>query len=198
MTRRDRIGAALVTVALVLGLELLRGHADWARARGCTRGSAAAARGRAAGGASGHRSLGGGLAGIAVFAKLPFALPAVALIAASPARAAAARWAAGAIAAQAVACTAVFGTGFWSQIVKAQVQAGEGFEFQLGSWAQAGWNLLPLAVFAVVALWLRGQARERALLLTLGAAAQARWPRRSRSSNREPASTCWCQASRCW
>jgi len=72
----------------------------------------------------------GVLAAIAVFAKLPFALPAAALIAASPARAAAARWAAGTIAAQAAAFTAVFGTGFWSQIVKAQVQAGEGFEFQ--------------------------------------------------------------------
>jgi len=34
MTRRDRIGAALVTVALVVVLELLRGHADWGPSEG--------------------------------------------------------------------------------------------------------------------------------------------------------------------
>ena len=266
MTRRDRLGAALVAAALVLVLELLRGHADWGPSEGVYAltsrllleggdlyGGLVASQPPwvylfGAGALSIHDSLdalrlacglaqvvtgmlageavwrltanrlaavaavplvvvtpwavhqhglllpeqlgaplllgaallaarpatarwAGVLAGLAVFAKLPFALPAVMLIAASPARAAGARWAAGTIAAQAVAFTVVFGSGFWSQIFKAQVQAGEGFEFQLGSWAQAGWNLLPLAGFAVVAPLLRGQARERALLLTLGAAA---------------------------
>lgn len=114
---------------------------------------------------------GGLVAGIAVFCKFPFALPAAALIAASPGRGTAARWAAGAIAAQAAAFTAVFGTGFWTHIVKAQVQAGEGLEAPFGSWLQAGWNLLPLVVFAAVAVWLRREAREPALLLTVAAAA---------------------------
>lgn len=265
MTRRDRIGAALVTVALVVVLEAIRGHADWGPSEGVYAltsrlllehgdlyGGLVASQPPwvylfGAGALSIHDSLdalrlacglaqvvtgmlageavwrltanrvaavaavalvvvtpwavhqhglllpeqlgaplllgaallaarpatarwAGVLAAIAVFAKLPFALPAALLIAASPARAVAARWAAGTIAAQAVAFTVVFGTGFWSQIVMAQLQAGEGLEFQLGSWAQAGWNLLALAVFAGVALWLRGQAREHALLLTLGAA----------------------------
>ncbi len=111
------------------------------------------------------------LAGVAVFAKLPFALPAAALIVASPARATAARWAAVALAAQALAFTAIFGTGFWRDIVQAQEQAGHGLEFQIGSWVQAGWNLLPLVVFAAVALALRARAREPALLATTAAAA---------------------------
>jgi len=113
----------------------------------------------------------GVLAAVAVFAKLPFLLPAVLLIAASPARATAARWATGAIAVQALAFTALFGTGFWRQVVQAQVQAGGGLEFGIGSWAQAAWNLLALVVFAAVALVLRERARERALLLTLAATA---------------------------
>jgi hypothetical protein len=106
-----------------------------------------------------------------VFAKLPFALPAAALIAASPARGTAARWAAGALAAQALVFTAVFGTGFWDQILKAQAQAGDGLEGSIGSWIQPGWNLFPLIAFAGVALWLRRQAKDPQLLLTVAAAA---------------------------
>ncbi|MEJ7797151.1 MAG: hypothetical protein WKF42_01535 [Solirubrobacteraceae bacterium] len=113
----------------------------------------------------------GVLAAIAVFTKLPFLLPAALLIAASPARAVAARWAAGALVAQVAAFSALFGTGFWRQIVIAQAQAGGGLEFQIGSWAQAGWNLLALLLLAAVALRLRSRAREGALLLTLVAAA---------------------------
>ncbi|HEV7805684.1 MAG TPA: hypothetical protein VGO80_07700 [Solirubrobacteraceae bacterium] len=113
----------------------------------------------------------GVLAAVAVFAKLPFLLPAVALLAASPARASAARWTAGALAAQAVLFTAIFGTGFWAQIVQAQQQAGHGLELQIGAWVQAGWNLAPLLVLAAVALWLRDDARDSALLATLAAAA---------------------------
>ncbi|MEA2156956.1 MAG: hypothetical protein QOE11_3096 [Solirubrobacteraceae bacterium] len=113
----------------------------------------------------------GVLAAVAVFAKLPFALPAAALVLASPARGAAARWAAGTLAAQALVFTTLFGSGFWRQILEAQAQAGHGLEFQIGAWVQAAWNLLPLAVFAAAALWLRRQAREPALLLTVGAAA---------------------------
>ena len=115
----------------------------------------------------------GVLAAVAVFAKLPFALPAALLIAASPARGAAARWALGALGAQALLFTALFGAGLWRQVVTAQVQAGDGLEFQIGAWVQAGWNLLALLVFAAVALWLRrsGGSREPALLATLAAAA---------------------------
>ncbi len=113
----------------------------------------------------------GVLTGIAVFAKLPFALPAALLIAASPARGVAARWAAGAVAAQAVLFTIVFGTGFWEQVVVAQVQSGGSLELQAGAFVQAAWNLLPLVACAAAALWLRREAADAALLRTLAAAA---------------------------
>jgi hypothetical protein len=113
----------------------------------------------------------GVLAGLAVFAKLPFALPAALVVAVSPARGTAARWAAGAIALQAVAFTAIFGTGLWRQIVGAQLQSGKTFELQAGAFVQAGWNLLPLVVLAAAALWLRREAAEPPLLRTLAAGA---------------------------
>jgi len=115
--------------------------------------------------------VGGVLAGVAVFAKLPFALPAALLVALSPARGVAARWAAGALVAQAALFTIVFGAGFWEQIVVAQAQSGGALELQAGAWAQAAWNLLPLVAFAGVAIWLRREASEPALLRTLVAAA---------------------------
>lgn len=114
----------------------------------------------------------GVVAGVAVFAKLPFALPVVVLIAFAPTRAVVARWAAAAIAAQAVVFTALFGWDFWRQIVAAQLQAGGGgLELQIGAWVQAGWTLLALLVFAVMALALRDRAREPALLRTVGVTA---------------------------
>jgi len=114
---------------------------------------------------------GGALAGLAVFAKLPFALPAALIVAVSPARGAVVRWAAGAIALQAVVFTAIFGTGLWRQVVGAQVQSGDALELQAGAFVQAGWNLLPLVVLAAAALWLRREAAEPALVRTLAAGA---------------------------
>ncbi|HEX4344060.1 MAG TPA: hypothetical protein VHZ31_00720 [Solirubrobacteraceae bacterium] len=113
----------------------------------------------------------GVLAAVAIFAKLPFALPALLLIAASPARGTALRWAAGALAAQALAFTAIFGTHLWSDVLTAQAQAGHGLELRAGAFAQAAWNLLALVVFAAVALLWRGEVAERPLVRTLGAAA---------------------------
>jgi len=114
----------------------------------------------------------GVLAAVAVFAKLPFLVPAALVIAASPERGTALRWAAGTLAAQALLFTVVFGTAFWLQIVKAQVQAGGGgLEFQIGAWVQGGWNLLALVVFAAGAIWCRNQSAEPALLRTVAAAA---------------------------
>jgi hypothetical protein len=113
----------------------------------------------------------GVLGGIAVFVKLPFLVPMLALLAVGPARAVAARWALGTIAAQAALVTIVFGTGAWREIIEAQAQAGHGLEFQLGAWIQAGWTLLPLLLGALVALALRARASEHALVATLTAAA---------------------------
>lgn len=114
---------------------------------------------------------GGVLAGVAVFAKLPFALPAALIVALSPARGTAARWAAGSVVAQALVFTLVFGTEFWRQIVQAQAQAGDGLEFQIGSWVQGGWNLFPLVALALVAVALRWRTTEPPLLRTIAAGA---------------------------
>ncbi len=113
----------------------------------------------------------GVLAGVAVFAKLPFFLPAALIVAASPGRRVALRWAAGALAVQAVLFTALFGTGFWGQVVGAQVQSGDAIELQVGAFVQASWNLLPLVILAAAAIWLRRQTTELALLGTLTAGA---------------------------
>lgn len=126
------------------------------------------------------------LAGVAVFAKLPFALPAALLIAAAPgagawqrgaerprggARGVAVRWAVATIAAQAVLFTVLFGADFWRQTIVAQVQSGGSFELQAGAFVQAAWNLLPLVAGAAAALWLRRDAADPPLLRTLAAAA---------------------------
>jgi hypothetical protein len=113
----------------------------------------------------------GGLAGVAVFVKLPFVVPMALVLAASPARAAAVRWAAAAVAVQAIAFTALFGTGFWRQVVVAQSQAADGLELQIGAWIQAGWNLAPLLLFAAAAVRWRARAVEPALVRTFAAAA---------------------------
>jgi hypothetical protein len=83
----------------------------------------------------------------------------------------AARWAAGAVAVQAVLFTAVFGSGFPGQVVEAQLQSGGTLELQAGAFVQAAWNLLPLVAPAVVAVLLRREAAEPALLRPLAAAA---------------------------
>jgi hypothetical protein len=113
----------------------------------------------------------GVLAGIAVFAKWPFVLPAAAIVLASPARGRMALWALGAVAVQAVAFTGIFGTAFWRQTVQAQYQAGHGLDHDLGSWVQGGWNLLPLVLLAAAALWRRAESEDPPLLRTVAAGA---------------------------
>lgn len=113
----------------------------------------------------------GVVAAVAVFAKLPFALPAALLIAFSPARGVALRAAIAALVVQAAACTAIFGLEFWRQIVQAQIQAGHGSDASVGAFVQAGWTLFGLVGFALVALYLRDRSREPDLVRTLAAAA---------------------------
>ncbi len=110
-------------------------------------------------------------AAVAVFAKVPFALPAALIVIASPARGRVARWAAGALLVQAAAFTAIFGTAFWRQTVLAQYQAGHGLDHDIGPFVQGGWNLLSLVVLAAVAVWLRADSEDRALLGTVAAGA---------------------------
>lgn len=113
----------------------------------------------------------GVLAGVAVFTKVPFALPAALVVIASPARGQAARWAAGTLLSQAAAFTAVFGPHFWRDVVQAQYQAGRGLDRQLGPWVQGAWNVLPLVALAAAAIWHRARAEDPPLLRTVAAAA---------------------------
>jgi hypothetical protein len=107
-------------------------------------------------------------AGVALFTKLPFALPAAAVIAASTNRRTTLAWTAGAVAVQAAVFTLLFGTTFWDQIVVAQLQAGDGgLELQAGPFVQAAWNLAPLLALAAVAVWRAGRSADPALLRVL-------------------------------
>lgn len=114
----------------------------------------------------------GALAALAVSCKLPFALPALAILLLSPARGRALLWFAGAGAALAAAGTAVWGADLWRSVVLAQAQSGNTAAENLpGLLAQEAWNALPLAVPAGLALALRARANDAALLRTVAAAA---------------------------
>lgn len=112
-------------------------------------------------------------AGVAPFVKLPFLLPAVAVLLFSADRTRAVRWAAVTALVQALAFTAVFGTGFWEQIVVAQAQAGKPLNDAIGPWVQLAWNIGPLVLLAALALRWRSQARDPELLRVLAALAAA-------------------------
>jgi hypothetical protein len=117
---------------------------------------------------------GGALLALATACKLAFALPALAITLASVAR----RRALGGLmlagAALSAIALAVFGTGVWREAVRAQLQVGRASLHDVGGLlTQAAWDELPLVLGAGAALLLARQARDRALLRTLGAAAVA-------------------------
>jgi hypothetical protein len=117
-------------------------------------------------------ALAGALGAVAIACKLAFALPAllVALAAAAPRRALA--WLVLSSVALAAIGTAVFGTDLWRETVIAQLQVGShALHYVGGLWAQAAWNLVPLAIPAVAALVLRERANEPRLVITTAAAA---------------------------
>jgi hypothetical protein len=110
----------------------------------------------------------GVLAGLAPMFKLSFLLPAAALVALSVAPSRAARWALGTTLAWAASMTAVFGTGLWRDSVEGQLAAGRETAINVAKvWAQAGWNLAPLVVAALLALTQSRLARDRQLLRVL-------------------------------
>ena len=118
-----------------------------------------------------HARLTGVLVGLAPFVKLPFALPAVAVLLVAADRRRALPWALGTVAAQAAAFTAIFGVDFWEQIVVAQMQAGDDLDLQAGFFAQAAWNLAPLVLLAGVGVRFAQSAREPELVKTVAATA---------------------------
>jgi hypothetical protein len=105
------------------------------------------------------------LAALAVGVKLPYALPAVAIVALSAGRRRAALWACITLAIEAVAAYAAFGGGVWRDAVLAQSHSGwQNAHDLVRVWAQEGWNLLGLAVAAAVALRLRRRLRDPVLV----------------------------------
>ncbi|MDX6671073.1 MAG: hypothetical protein QOI91_1436 [Solirubrobacteraceae bacterium] len=110
-------------------------------------------------------------AGAAAF-KLTWLVPvaAIALVAADRRR-----FVAGAVGAGAVLAgvsLALYGSALWDNVVTAQLETGTQAPRLILEYAeQAAWNLAPLVVVALSALWLRSRVLDRALLRTLVALA---------------------------
>jgi hypothetical protein len=113
-------------------------------------------------------ALGGVLAAVTPFIKLPFllAVPPIVLLSEDPWRAA--RWASGALVVQAVGFTAVFGPGLWEYTVMAQLDSPlRGVGVLVEMLGQAGWNLACLLALSVVAVLRRARAEDQALMTSL-------------------------------
>jgi hypothetical protein len=105
------------------------------------------------------------LAALAIAVKLPYALPALAIVLLSARRRRALLWGAITLAVEALAAFVAFGDGLWRYIVTAQSHSGwQNAHDLLRVWAQEGWNLLGLAVAAAVALIYRRRLADSALL----------------------------------
>lgn len=122
-----------------------------------------------------RRTVPGGavLAAILPFVKLPFLLPAAAIVLLSADRRRALRWAVATLVAEAALTLAIFGGGVWRFSVAAQLHVGtraDAAHVLLGIWGQAAWNLAGLVVAAGVALaWRRPGADGVLLRLASGA-----------------------------
>ncbi|MEA2428253.1 MAG: hypothetical protein QOF37_1881 [Thermoleophilaceae bacterium] len=108
---------------------------------------------------------GGALAALAVAVKLPYALPAVAIVLLAANRRRAVAWAGITLAVEALVAFVLFGDGLWRYIVVAQSHSGwQNAHDLLRVWAQEGWNLAGLVVAAAVALRFRHRLADPALV----------------------------------
>lgn len=125
--------------------------------------------------AAGRRStalLAGALGAFAMTFKLALALPALAIVlfGRHVRRGLTGFAVTGAV--LAAAFLALFGEALWTNVVRAQTQAGyASLAYIAGLWAQAGWNLLALLVLAALAWPARGRLRDPDLARSLLAAA---------------------------
>ncbi len=114
----------------------------------------------------------GVLAALVASFKVPYVIPAVALVLVSADRRRAALWAVGVFVVGVLASFAVFGSTLWTDVVSAQLDSGRlPFSLLRGMWAQAGWNLVGLVAAAGLAWWLRGRARDPELFKATAAVA---------------------------
>ena len=92
------------------------------------------------------------LAGLAVFLKLSFALPALAIVAVTPWRRRALPWAAGTVVVVGAIATIVFGSDLWRDVVVAQARVGHETLRHIGQkWVQEAWSLAGLVAAAAIA-----------------------------------------------
>jgi hypothetical protein len=125
--------------------------------------------------AAGRRTssaLAGVLGALAMAFKLAFVVPALAVVVAARGvrRAGAGFLSAGAI--LVLAFVGLFGEPLWTQVVRAQAQAGRAsVDHVVGLWTQGGWNLLPLLSLAALAWPRRRMIGDRDLARGLLAAA---------------------------
>jgi hypothetical protein len=112
------------------------------------------------------------LCGLLPLVKVPFAIPAIALVALSADVRRTARWAIVTLAAALALTTLLAGGAFWRDAVLAQTQLGiRSLGVLKGFWAQAGWNLLGLLLAGAAALRHRGLSRDpRMLRVAIGLA----------------------------
>jgi hypothetical protein len=117
----------------------------------------------------------GVLGAVAIGYKWPFLLPGLAVAVVAPGRWRMAAALLGGFAAGVLLSFALFGAGrVYDDLVVAQQQIGWHSLHETGGLAvQAAWNLVPLVVPALAALWLRRSARDPALLRTVLALAAA-------------------------
>ncbi len=115
----------------------------------------------------------GVLCGILPLIKLPFAIPAVAIVALSADWRRVAPWALGTLLVGLGLTSALAGGGFWREAVYAQTQTGSRSLGELkGFWAQAAWNAIGLLACGGIAVWLRREALDAPMLrMLLGLAA---------------------------
>jgi hypothetical protein len=107
----------------------------------------------------------GVLCGLLVLIKLPFLIPAVALLTCAADRRRAALWAALTLVVGFGLTTALGGSAFWREVVIAQSHTGvRSLGLLKGFWAQAAWNVLGLLAGALVAFALRARSADRVLL----------------------------------
>jgi hypothetical protein len=109
--------------------------------------------------------LAGVLCGLLVLIKLPFAIPAVAILAFAGDRRRAVIWAGLTVIVGFGLTTALAGEAFWRDVVIAQTHTGvRSLGLLKGFWAQAGWNVLGLLIAGAAAVVLRDQAADARLL----------------------------------
>ncbi len=114
-----------------------------------------------------YAPLAGVLCGLLPMFKLPFAIPALVLVALSTDVGRVSRWALGTLVLALAITTLLVGESFWRDTLVAQLQTGQrSLGLLKGFWAQAGWNVVGLIATAVLTIPYRRLSNDPAMLRT--------------------------------